>query len=187
MKTVIHMIATLTIIGVISGGILFIVSDWADPLIAANQKAETEKAIFLVHPEGKSYEAVNTKEIESYKVFDEQKNLLGFSLVHDGNGFQGKIRLMIGLSADLNQVSSIEVLEQVETPGLGNKITEEPFKKQFNSLPNTPEIIWVKNEQPDQPNEIQAITGATISSRSVVTIINSGVAKMRELKERGLL
>jgi electron transport complex protein RnfG len=187
MKTVIHMIATLTIIGVISGGILFVVSDWADPLIAANQKAETERAIFLVHPEGKTYEEVNSKEIESYKVFDEQKNLIGFSLVYDGNGFQGKIRLMIGLSADLNEVSSIEVLEQVETPGLGNKITEEPFKKQFNFLPNTPEIIWVKNEQPDQPNEIQAITGATISSKAVVAIINSGVEKMRGLKERGLL
>jgi Na+-translocating ferredoxin:NAD+ oxidoreductase RnfG subunit len=70
---------------------------------------------------------------------------------------------MIGLSADLNKISSIEVLEQVETPGLGNKITEEPFKKQFKGLQNTPVITWVKNEQPDQPNEIQAITGATIS------------------------
>lgn len=187
MKTVIHMIATLTIIGVVAGGILFIVSDWADPLIAANQKLETEKAIFLVHPEGKSYEAITSKDIQAYKVFDEQKNLRGYSLVYDGNGFQGKIRLMIGLSADLNEISSIEVLEQVETPGLGNKITEEPFKKQFNFLPNTPEIIWVKNEEPDQPNEIQAITGATISSKSVVAIINSGVAKMRELNERGQL
>jgi hypothetical protein len=78
------MIATLTIIGIVAGGILFIVSDWANPLIAANQKLETEKAIFLVHPEGKSYEAVNCKDVQAYKVFDKEKKLLGYSLVHDG-------------------------------------------------------------------------------------------------------
>jgi Na+-translocating ferredoxin:NAD+ oxidoreductase subunit G len=187
MKTVIHMIATLTIIGVVTGGILFLVSDWANPLIAANQKNETEKAIFLVHPEGKSYEPVSSKELEAYKVFDANKKLIGYSLVYEGNGFQGKIRMMIGLSEDFNSISSLEILEQVETPGLGNKITEEPFKKQFNGLKSSPKILWVKNEKPDQPNEIQAITGATISSKSVVAIINEGIGKMRELKERGNL
>ena len=35
MKTIIHMIVTLTVIGVIAGGLLFMVSDWANPLIAA--------------------------------------------------------------------------------------------------------------------------------------------------------
>lgn len=187
MKTVIHMIATLTIIGVIAGGILFVVSDWADPLIAANQKAETERAIFLVHPEGKSYEAVNSKEIEIYKVFDDQKNVSGYSIAYDGNGFQGKIRLMFGVSSGLNKITSLEVLEQVETPGLGSKITEEPFKKQFGNLEASPQVNWVKNAEPDSPNEIQAITGATISSKSVVAIINNGIAKARQLKERGQL
>ncbi len=187
MKTVIHMVATLTIIGIIVGGLLFIVSDWANPLIAANQKAETEKAIFLVHPEGKAYEAVKAKGIEAYKVFDDQKNLDGYSLVYEGNGFQGKIRMMIGLTSDLNEITSIEILEQVETPGLGSVITGDNFRGQFKGLQTTPSVNWVKNETPDQPNEIQAITGATISSKSVVAIINSGIEKLRQLNERGEL
>ena len=187
MKTIIHMIVTLTVIGVIAGGLLFMVSDWANPLIAANQKAETEKAIFLVHPEAKSYEEVNVKGMEIYKVFDEQKNPAGYSLVYEGNGFQGKIRLMLGLSNDLNKISSIEILEQVETPGLGSRVTEDLFKKQFKGLETLPQVNWVKNEQPDSPNEIQAITGATISSKSVVAIINNAIAQARQLKERGQL
>lgn len=187
MKTVIHMIATLTIIGVVTGGILFVVSDWADPLIAANQKAETEKAIFLVHPEAKSYEQANVKGMEIYKVFDDLKNISGYSVVLEGNGFQGKIRLMMGLEKDLNKITSLEILEQVETPGLGSKITEDPFKKQFNSLQTIPQVNYVKNEEPDQPNEIQAITGATISSKSVVAIINAGIDKVRQLKDGGQL
>lgn len=187
MKTVIHMIATLTIIGVIAGGLLSEVSDWAVPLIAMNQKAETEKAIFLVQSSGKSYEAVAGAGFEIYKVFDENKNLTGFSMTYEGNGFQGKIRLMIGLSAELNNITSLEILEQVETPGLGTKVTEDPFRNQFKNLQTTPQINWVKGKLPEKPNEIQTVTGATISSKSVVAIINAGLTKARQLKERGKL
>jgi electron transport complex protein RnfG len=187
MKIVIHMITTLTLIGVIVGGLLSEINDWASPLIAANQKAETEKAIFLVQPEGKSYETIPKTGIEIYRVYGADKNLVGYSMVSVGNGFQGKVKIMTGLSKDLSEINIIEILEQVETPGLGTKITEEPFKDQFKGLQTTPQVNWVKGKVPEQPNEIQTITGATISSKSVVTIINSGLAQARNLKERGVL
>ncbi|MCX7797104.1 MAG: FMN-binding protein [Melioribacter sp.] len=187
MKKVIHIIATLTIIGAISGGLLSIINKWASPLIAENKNAETEKGIFLVQPEGKYYEKINTTEIEIYKVYNANKNLIGYSLAYEGNGFQGKIRLMIGLTQDLTKTTSLEILEQVETPGLGTKITEESFKNQFKGLLAFPKIEWIKGKPPVKPNEIQTITGATISSKSVVAIINEGIQKARSLKERGLL
>lgn len=187
MKTVIHMIATLTLIGIIAGGLLSEVNDWAYPLIQKNQKAETEKAIFLVQPEGKSYEVIQNPGLELYKVFDEQKNLVGYSLVSAGNGFQGKVKIMAGLNKELTEIKMIEILEQVETPGLGTKITEDPFKDQFKGLQTSPQINWIKGKSPEQPNEIQTITGATISSKAVVEIINSGLDKARELKEKGAL
>jgi electron transport complex protein RnfG len=187
MKIVIHMIATLTIIGVIAGGLLSEVNDWAKPLIAKNQKAETEKAIFLVNPAGKSYEVVPNAGFEIYKVFDENKNLIGYSLAYEGNGFQGKIRLIIGLEKDLDKITSIEILEQVETPGLGTKILEDPFRKQFDGLATTPFVEYVKGVPPSKPNQVQTITGATISSKSVVAIINAGLEKARKQKEKGAL
>ncbi len=187
MKIVIHMIATLTIIGVIAGGLLSEVNDWASPLITANQKAETEKAIFIVNPEGKNYEVVTNTGLEMYKVFDENKNIIGYSLACEGNGFQGKIRMMVGLRSDLNEISSIEILEQVETPGLGTKVTEDPFKDQFKGLQTIPQVNWVKGKTPEQPNEIQTITGATISSKSIVAIINSGLEKARKIQKEGKL
>lgn len=187
MKKTIQIVAVLTIIGIISGALLTKVNHWASPLIAANKKAETEKGIFLVQPDGKFYEKINTSDIEIYKVFDSNKNLIGYSLALEGNGFQGKIRLMAGVSTDLNKITSIEILEQVETPGLGSKITEENFKNQFKGLQTLPQINWVKGKIPENPNEIQTITGATISSKSVVAIVNSGIQKARSLKERGTL
>jgi electron transport complex protein RnfG len=179
------MISVLTGIGIIAGGLLAMVSEWANPLIAANEKAATEAAIFHVHPEGKKYEPLRISGMEVYKVSDEQNNELGFALVHKGNGFSGKIRLIAGLSADLETITAIEILDQVETPGLGTKITEEPFTDQFKQLEINPDVAWVKGVQPSKPNEIQTITGATISSKAVVAIINDGIMKLKKLRADG--
>ncbi|HSD63587.1 MAG TPA: FMN-binding protein [Ignavibacteriaceae bacterium] len=185
MNKVLHIMITLTVIGVIAGGVLALVNIWAEPRIAANQKLETELAIFLVQKEGKSYDQIKINKGELYKVYDEQKNPIGYSLVYEGNGFQGKIRVMIGLQTDLNKITSIEILEQTETPGLGTKVTDPPYKNQYNGLVTSPEIKWVKGKPPAKPNEIQAITGATISSKSVVAIVNEGISELRRLKNEG--
>ena len=184
---VMHIIATLTLIGIIAGGSLSLVNNWAAPKIALNQKAETERAIFLVHLDGKRYEEIKKAGFEVYKVFDEKNSSVGYSLVYAGNGFQGKIKLMIGLKEDLNKITSIEILEQSETPGLGTKILEPPYKDQYNGLVPTPSIKLVKGVEPSSPNEVKAITGATISSRSVVAIVNEGVSKLKELESKGAL
>ena len=184
MKKALHIILTLTFIGIIAGGLLAMVSSWAAPLIEANKKAETERAIFLVHPEGKTYENINNIGFEAYKVFDNNKNFSGYSLAYEGNGFQGMIRLMIGLTKDMNKITSVEILEQSETPGLGSIIAEASFKNQFNNLVAVPSIAWVKGAKPSRRNEIQAITGATISSKSTVAIINAGIKKLKEFEQK---
>jgi H+/Na+-translocating ferredoxin:NAD+ oxidoreductase subunit G len=183
MKKIIHILATLTIIGIISGAALAMVADWANPLIEANRKAETERAIFLVQPQGTSYEIVQDVSFDLYRVFDDTKNPVGFAMIYEGNGFQGNIRVMVGVKADLMSVTAMEVLEQTETPGLGTKILEEPFKGYFNGLSADPQINMVKGVEASQPNEVQAITGATISSKAIIDIINNGLQQLR--KETG--
>ena len=181
MKEITHILATLTIIGIIAGGALSLVNNWAAPKILINQKAETERAIYLVHLDGKRYEAMKDAGFEVYKVFDQTDKSVGYSLVYAGNGFQGKIKLMIGLTEDLSKITSIEVLEQSETPGLGTKILEPPYKDQFKELTPMGGIKLVKGVAPSTPNEVQSITGATISSRAVVNIANEGISKLKVL------
>jgi len=79
-------------------------------------------------------------------------------------------------------------LSQKETPGLGTKIVEDPsnenpawFTEQFKNVKVEPEIIYVKNSKPSKDNEIQAITGATISSKSVVNILNTNIGKVKKM------
>ena len=187
MNKAVHILLTLMVTGIIAGGVLALVNIWAEPRIAANQKRETEEAIYLVQKNGKSYEEIKTVKGELFKVFDGQKNPVGYSFVYEGNGFQGKIRLMIGIEPGLDKVTSIEILEQTETPGLGTKVTEHPYKDQYNGLTIGTGIEWVKGKKPIKPNEIQAITGATISSKSVTAIVNEGTALLRKMKSEGRL
>jgi len=183
MKLVIHMLVTLTIIGVISGGVLSGINGWAEPKIIANRIAETERAIFVVQNKATSYKKIEDVNFELYEVFDDSSNSLGYALPFEGNGFQGKIRLIVGISKDLDKVLGLEVLEQVETPGLGTKITETPFTDQFIKLIINSKIKSVKGVEPQNPNEVQAITGATISSVAVVRIINEGISKLKALEK----
>lgn len=184
---VVNIIATLTIIGIISASSLSLVNNWATPKILLNRKAETERSIFLVHPEGKKYEQLNIKDLEVYKVFDQKNQFIGYALVTSGNGFQGKIKIMIGLNKEITKITSIEILDQVETPGLGTKILEPSYKDQYKGLIPIPYIKLVKGTPPKNPNEVKAITGATISSRSVVTIVNDGINKLKEFENKGVI
>ncbi len=187
MNTIVKMLITLTIVGVISGGLLSQISNWAEPKIEMNRKLETERAIFLVQPEAKSYLKIEEADFELYQVFkDENKSeSIGYALPFEGNGFQGKIRLMVGVNVDLQQLVGLEVLEQVETPGLGTKVTEKPFTNQFIGLTANPVVNWTKAEANKDKSEIQTITGATISSKAIVVIINDGLSKLRSTVENG--
>ncbi len=186
MKLVIHMIATLSIIGIISGALLSELSGWAAPKIAAHRKAATEKAIFQVQPEADKYKKIESLDFEIYEVFDHDMTI-GYALPYSGSGFQGNIRLMIGLDSDLKRIIGMRVLEQVETPGLGTKITEKIFLDQFLELFAVPQVVSVKGAKPSKDNEIEAITGATITSVAVVRIINNGLDELRSLKKEGKL
>jgi Na+-translocating ferredoxin:NAD+ oxidoreductase RnfG subunit len=90
------------------------------------------------------------------------------------------------LKNDLKELVGLQVLEQTETPGLGTKVTEEPFTNQFVELVAEPNVGWVKGAPPTNTNEIQTITGATISSKAIVNIVNAGLKKLREVKNSGV-
>jgi len=179
MNTIVKMLVVLSCIGIISGGSLSMLSTWAAPKIAANRKADTERAIFLVQPEASKYEEVATVDFELYQVFTEDDEAIGYAMPWEGSGFQGKIRLIFGVRNDLMTLTSIEVLDQLETPGLGTKILEEPFTSQFRNLKADPQVDWVKGAPASKATEIETITGATISAKAVVFIINDGLQQLR--------
>ena len=88
------------------------------------------------------------------------------------DGYSGDIRLLAGIRGD-GSLSGVRVVAHRETPGLGDKIyKDEAFVSAFRALSIDPEIVAVKKGTASDRNEIDAITGATISSKAVVRIIN---------------
>lgn len=96
-----------------------------------------------------------------------------------GQGYADKIELLVGLDPDIRKITGIFVLDQKETPGLGNKIVTEKWRSQFENTPLDTPLEVVKSGK-KHPTEIDAITGATISSRSVTNLINTTVKDIRE-------
>ena len=179
MNKVLKMFLNLTVIGVLAGGLLAVIFSVADPLIQANKEKELKESIFVVLPEAKDYvvmeKTVGKQKLTLYKGIDGFGNAVGVAFKAEGSGFQGKIVTMVGLGLDYLQLKGIKVLEQLETPGLGNRISEDSFQGQFKGVEVKPRIEYIKNRKPEKPNQIQAITGATISSDAVVKHINKSV------------
>ena len=89
--------------------------------------------------------------------------------------FQDTISLLYGYLPGERKVVGMEILQSRETPGLGDKIYKDAaFVANFDQLSIDPRIVTVKKGAKDAANEVDAITGATISSKAVVRIINEG-------------
>lgn len=180
-----RMVVLLLIIGVLSGGILAGVYEVANPLIQKNRQKELAKAIFEVLPRARSYQKVKKENVLFYQGLDENKKLVGIAFVAQGPGFQGAIKMMVGMDNSLRKLTGLRVLENVETPGLGGKITEEWFQDQFKGISVSPSVEYVKNQKPTKPNQIEAISGATISSRAIVDALNREIGNVKNLKPTG--
>jgi len=154
--------------------------------IAENKRNETYSVIPLLVEGAESASTVelmiqNTKgkSVRVYKAVNAAGAHAGWVIPASGQGFADRIELLIGLNADLSTITGLYILDQKETPGLGNYITSEDFQNQFAGKPADQPIKVVKKD-PKGASEILALTGATISSESVSGIVNKTVQALRD-------
>lgn len=119
---------------------------------------------------------INNDSLNYYQAIH-NNNTIGYAFIINGNGLWGKIQACVALSPDLNNLISFNIISQNETPGLGARITEDWFLKQFSNIPlfinNEPQrlILIDENETPENNYEIRRVTGATSSTGAVVNMI----------------
>jgi len=186
-----RLVLTLAIAGLISGIAIIGIYESTLPTITANKARELREAVFKVLPGVSQMQALVYRDGELVAVgapdkdepvvyggYDEQGDFVGYAMPAAGPGFQDTIAILYGYKPVEKIVVGMEVLESRETPGLGDKIYKDAvFVAGFSALFVEPEIIAVKKGTKSQPNEIDAITGATISSKAVVRIINEAHAE----------
>ncbi len=175
MKNAVKIILVLTFVSLLSSGILSAVDMLSKDKILRNRKKAIDSAISKVIPA--AVEVVHEGEI--YKAFDKEKKVLGYAFLAEGQGYGGGIKMVCAVSPKLDKLLGIEIIESQETPGLGARINKEWFKNQFKGLDILNKITYTKSK-PSGKSQIQAITGATISSRSVVHIINRRIEEIKK-------
>lgn len=184
-----HLIGVLTFTAALSGGLLSYFNMFTAPKIEAHYNTELEKSISLVIPNAVKFNEIKKGDITFFVGKNAKDVEQGIAFQAIGSGYQDKITLLVGTNIDITSINSIIVMEQKETPGLGTKIQNDQtrldnpqwFLEQFKNMNATNVITYVKNKKPSNPNEVQAISGATISSSAVVTTLNETLKTVREI------
>ena len=148
--------------------------------IAANERNAMEKAVYAVIPGAKTLKEHQVEKVTVFEGRDTAGVCVGYAVPAEGMGFQGKIKVVIGLDATGETITSLEVLAPEETPGLGSRVQDDSFKKDRFAGRTTRKDLQVVKVPPTQPDvQVQAVTGATISSAAVVAIVNKRLADIR--------
>jgi electron transport complex protein RnfG len=107
---------------------------------------------------------------------------VGYAISAAGTGFQDQIALIFGYEPKSKRLLALKILESKETPGLGERIeTDTSYTSQFGR--SKAPLVPVKrgDAKPGDSTNVQTITGATISSKAVIRIINAAIARWTPL------
>ena len=181
-------------IGVLCALVIVGVYQGTEARIRDNQARFLDRAVTEVLPETRSKIAVGVDsqgrlvivdEAAALPVFlsyDESGELAGAVLTGEGMGYQDTIRVLYAYSFDLDAIVGFKVLDSKETPGLGDRVEVEPhFLANFDALDvrlNDSEsallnpIVTVKQGEKTDPWQIDGITGATITTEAIGSILN---------------
>lgn len=174
------------LLAVLFGGGLAGVHTVLDPIIRANLIAETYEQVPKLVPGGVGTEGLtDVAGVSAYPVEDEDGRRVGWVIPSAGQGFADRIEVLLGVNADASEITGVYILDQKETPGLGNRIVEEDWRSTFAGKSTSQRLRLTKADATGE-YDIQSITGATISSESIVDIVNRSVTEFRKaLREAG--
>lgn len=194
------LILTLGGVAMLSGLLVVWVYQATLPRIEANRKAAIERAIFQVIPGAvtRTNFVISGEELTPagpdaegrriYAGYDADGNLAGVAIEAAAQGYQDLIRVLYGYDPACQCIRGFTVLETRETPGLGDKIYKDAeFLRNFEALDGTLNsdgaalanaIVTVKHSAKREPWQIDAISGATVSSIAVGKALNSSAQQV---------
>lgn len=183
MNPALKMLIFVIVMGTISSALLVGVNSYTAPLITKNEEIKLKSSVLdafeIPYEKPKIISIFDEKVKEAtkdkYKFYNTADGSIAFEF--SGPGLWGPVKGIISLEKDLKTIRKIKVTHQEETPGLGSRISEENYLKQFKNKEILPKLIFKPEGKSAQKNEVDAITGATGSSRAFEKLINENVQK----------
>ena len=169
----------LLTITVIAGLLLGFANSLTAEAILENSKVSKEdlKVILPAASSIADTEGIETNETIN-DALDGSGNKVGNVFKVTTKGFHGPVELVIAISSE-DKVTGMKVLAHSETPGLGAKITEPAFMERIKDLPIAEDIEIVK-VTPSKDNQVEGVSGASVSSKAVATAVNDAIRFYKE-------
>lgn len=165
MKSIVKLGVTLFVVCALAAGSLAFFYSLTEKPIARQRELETQDALTKVAPEATEFRVVEKDAIwEALK----DGSSVGRVLAIKAKGYGGPIGMVVGIGAD-GRLTGVRVVSQTETPGLGNKVSTEPFLRQFVGLGS--QDLWLRKDS--SQGKVDAISAATISSRAVTAALRA--------------
>jgi RnfABCDGE-type electron transport complex G subunit len=138
-----------------------------------------------------------TSDPQVFKALDDSGVAAGYVGLGEAQGYAGKVRVMAGMDAAARKLLNVVVVAQNETPGLGTRVCDVKSDRTWGAVltgaaapkdaDTTPDFLkQFRGRAPDKlalkpalPDGVQAISGATISSRAVVNAAHDAVARIQ--------
>jgi electron transport complex protein RnfG len=196
-----RLITTLAAAGALAGLVIVLVFGWANPKIQAHRAEvlrqaiqevldgpETVRTYYLVDGELSETAVPGADTITAEKVhlgLDASGDPIGYAITGAEPGFQDIILVIFGYDPAADRVLAMKVLESKETPGLGDKIFKDTsFVAGFRGA-EAPLVGVKAGAGTGGETEVDMITGATISSRTVIGIINHRIEALDPVLDEG--
>lgn len=169
----------LTLITVIVAGLLGLVHFFTSDIIAENKDKATNTALSKVFPGQTLTFSPVPEEPDAYVARDGSQALVGYAISVTTNGYGGTISMVVGIDLD-GRVTGIEVIGQRESRGFDNQ-------GNFNYANGTSFLEgFVGNRGPfELGRDIDAVSGATVSSKAVAAGVSEAAVKAEKLLAAG--
>jgi electron transport complex protein RnfG len=146
--------------------------------IAKSIATDKQTAMKEILPIAEKFEKANVNIEGNEKISEVNSGLkgteiAGYAIKVSPKGYSGPVEIMVGISTE-GKVTGIKILSHTETPGLGANAPKPEFSGQYKNK-STKDKLEVVKAIPSKDNQIQAITGATITSKAVTLGINDAI------------
>ena len=200
MKGILKHTALLAIITILAGLALGLVHEITLEPIAQAKEQQKQNAYKSVFADADAFEAKDFDQAEADKITSKfgkcsinevveakkGNETIGYIItVTDGEGYAGNIQFTVGIDAD-SKVTGVSFLSIAESPGLGmNARDDASFTEQYTKPAEPVEQFEVVKAEPASDDQIQALSGATITSKAVTGGINAALAYFSQVLKGG--
>lgn len=176
----------ILILGSVSTSLLVGIKDYTLPKIERYHELRLKSTILEAADIG--YEKGGLEDTFTGSIREIEKNGFTYYLsprnlyifIFEGRGLWGMITGAISLNPDLETIENLRIVSQEETPGLGGRISEEVFLNQFKKKRVAPQLLLALRQKATKVNEVDAITGASMTSKALIDMINESVIDFRD-------